>query len=56
MKKISKWFAEQAADISILAGIILLAAGLYMVYIPLALIIPGLFLIYIGWPKGKKVK
>ncbi|MFA5385776.1 MAG: hypothetical protein WC364_14165 [Eubacteriales bacterium] len=55
MKKISKWLAEQAADISILAGIILLAIGLYMVYIPLALMIPGLFLIYLGWPKGKKV-
>jgi hypothetical protein len=56
LKKISKWLMEQTADISILAGIILLAIGLYMVYIPLALIIPGLFLIYLGWPKGKKVK
>jgi hypothetical protein len=44
------------ADMSILTGIILLAIGLYMIYIPLALIIPGLFLIYLGWPKGKKVK
>jgi hypothetical protein len=56
LKKISKWLIEQTADISIFAGIILLAIGLYMVYAPLALIIPGLFLVYLGWPKGKKVK
>jgi hypothetical protein len=47
---------EQTADISILAGIILLAIGLYMVYIPLAFVSTGLFLVYLGWPKGKKVK
>jgi hypothetical protein len=56
LKKISKWLVEQAADISILTGIILLAIGLHMVYAPLALIIPGLFMIYLGWPKGKRVK
>jgi len=56
LKKILKWLIEQMADMSILTGIILLAIGLYMIYIPLALIIPGLFLIYLGWPKGKKVK
>lgn len=47
---------EWLPDISIVLGVILLAAGLYLVYMPLALIIPGLFLIYVGWPKGKKVK
>ncbi|MFA5306000.1 MAG: hypothetical protein WC365_00985 [Candidatus Babeliales bacterium] len=51
-----KFLTDWLPDMSILAGIILLAIGLYMVYIPLALMIPGLFLIYLGWPKGKKVK
>jgi hypothetical protein len=43
-------------DMSIFAGIIMVSAGLYMIYVPSALVMPGLFLIYLGWPKRKKVK
>jgi len=43
-------------DVSIIAGVLMLAMGLYMIYIPAALIIPGILLIYAGYPKGKKVK
>jgi hypothetical protein len=42
-------------DMSIFSGIIMVSAGLYMIYTPLALIMPGLFFIYLGWPNGKKV-
>lgn len=38
-------------DVSIFAGISLLTAGVYFIYMPLAFIIPGIFLVYLGWPK-----
>jgi hypothetical protein len=60
LKNILKWFVEQAADISILVGIILLAIGLYMIYPAASFAIIGILLIYMGKPKGnstqKKVK
>jgi len=51
-KPIASWLP----DISIILGVIMLAAGLYFIYKPLALITPGIFLIYAGWPAGKKAK
>lgn len=51
-----KFITEWLPDISIFTGIVLLAIGLYMIYIPLAFMSTGLFMVYLGWPKGKKVK
>jgi hypothetical protein len=51
-----KFLIDWLPDISIFAGITLLATGLYMIYMPLAFVSTGIFMIYLGWPKGKKVK
>lgn len=37
-----------AKDISALVGVVLLAAGAFLVYAPLGLIVPGVFLIWLG--------
>jgi hypothetical protein len=50
--KLNDWLP----DISIFAGLVLLSIGIYMIYIPAMFTILGIAFIYIGWPKGKRVK
>ena len=40
-------------DLLILLGGLMVGNGLYMVYPPAAWIICGVFIVYLGWPKGR---
>jgi hypothetical protein len=43
-----------APELLIIIGFLMIAAGLYLVYMPAALVICGAMLMYAGWPKGVK--
>jgi hypothetical protein len=39
-------------DLLILFGLIMAGKGLYLIYKPAMWLLCGIFLIYMGWPKG----
>ena len=43
-----------APELILIMGFFMIGAGLFMIYIPAALVICGAMLMYAGWPKGVK--
>lgn len=43
-----------ATDVLVIAGMVMVGAGLWMIYSPAALIVVGAFMVYLGLPKGVK--